>query len=167
MRGTQWKKAKRLVSAAPMPSLRAEFAPCTLQHKLFIHEKAVLSLGVYGSGPGCIPSQLGCCASRSPPFNTEHRIGILPIRREGAKQQEDLASPVRRFFFFPRIAENVKPPPASSDSSLRASGSRQVLVLPRTLLFLSMPNICGIVVSVRVCVHAYIYVYICINTRVY
>lgn len=102
------------------------------------------------------------------PLPSTQSIALGSFPSAGKVQNSRRISPVLSAdFFFPRITENVKPPPASSDSSLRASGSRQVLVLPRTLLFLSMPNICGIVVSVRVCVHAYIYIYICINTRVY
>lgn len=57
------KRAKRLVphrqrQVSGQTLLRAGSSTLQLQHKLFIHEKAVLSLGVYGSGRGCIPSWL-------------------------------------------------------------------------------------------------------------
>lgn len=103
------KRAKRLVlhrqrQVSGQTLLRAGSSTLQLQHKLFIHEKAVLSLGVYGSGRGCIPSWLHLGPL---PLSQSISAGSFLIHREGAEQQGS----VRRFCFVPGIAEDVKSSP--------------------------------------------------------
>lgn len=118
---------------------------------------------------GLYPLPAGLLRTSVP--SLQHSVSSGSCLSVGKVQDSRSPSPVLSAgYFFLGIAEDVKPSPGSGDSSLRASGARGVLVRRCTPLFLSVPTICSIGVSVRVCVHAYMYVFVlkheCINTQV-
>lgn len=144
--------------------LRAGSSTLQLQHKLFIHEKAVLSLGVYGSGRGCIPSWLHLGPL---PSSQSISAGFFLIHREGAEQQGSVC----RFCFVPGIAEDVKSSPgkrrqlASCLWSTRGPGPVTHPLVSKRAKYLRHRGGCA-----GLCAFIDIYIFVlihkCINTQV-